>query len=92
MNCKQGDVAYYFTSEAGNYGRVVTCLCLANEDERRTLGFIRRDAVIWVTDRPTLWFLSGSKCLANDANLRPLRGDLTNDDVDTQINRGAETC
>lgn len=28
MNCKQGDLAYVFKSDAGNYGRIVTCLAL----------------------------------------------------------------
>lgn len=95
MNCKQGDVAYVCKSAAGNYGRVVTCLKLHPTE---SFGFDKSVGPLWEVDQPMKSVYTNgvpnSKLLyfMADSYLRPIRGDLTNDDVDTQINREAETC
>lgn len=93
MNCGQGDLAYVFKSKAGNYGRVVTCLRLAPAEEH---GLNLKVGLIWLIDQLVFCIGTDGSLVKipymRDENLRPLRGDLTNDDVDTQINREAETC
>lgn len=85
MNCKQGDLAVhiggYLGTKSPNLGKVLTCIRLATDDEK-TANRIKRHRVVWVTDTLIKWRFSGSIYLANDKSLRPLRGDLSEDDVD----------
>ena len=97
MNCKQGDLAIVVRGEIDfnlpNVGKILTCLRLATDDDLAVIGCrASKNRPIWVTDTKTRWRITGYNYLAVDATLRPLRGDLTNDDIDTQINREAETC
>ena len=99
MNCKLGDMAIvvssYYGSKSPNLGKVVTCLKL------RPAGYKDShpdDGAQWEVDRLMAYGFDESSLLIGhdffiaDIYLSPLRGDLTNDDVDTQINREAETC
>jgi hypothetical protein len=83
MNCKQGDLAYVFKSQLGNYGKVVTCLELlpAGTEWDETLG------PIWKINTPIV----GMKAIGGeryqsytipDIALRPLRGDLSGDEIE----------
>lgn len=95
MNCKQGDLAIITRSVAGNNGKVLTCLRLATTEDLEKTG--HREKVkkipIWVTDAP-IKTRYGNFCFAPDSILTPLRGDLSNDEVDTEtpIIRETEKC
>lgn len=93
MNCRQGDLAYVFKSEAGNYGRVVTCLEMLPAGYDFTCPSL---GVLWRVDAPMKSYLSFLDIYKTcyyipDTNLRPLRGDLSNDETDTTIIRDIET-
>jgi hypothetical protein len=88
MNCKQGDLAVFVRSKAGNEGKVVTCLRLARWDEINEARFAHDAGPIWKIDRavPTL-FPYGNDIrfadLAHDSMLRPIRdpGDDATDEM-----------
>jgi len=98
MKCRAGDLAVVVRSEAGNLGRIVTCLHLATaEDWASELTPPPRGA-FWLLDRPLiavfeLRFTDGSSerfirstRLYPDDNLRPLR-DPGDDAVDEMLLR-----
>jgi hypothetical protein len=72
MNCKQGDLAVFVRSEAGNEGVIVRCLRLATTKELAD-NLFPVDVPRWVVDRGinTTWgrFLP----FASDKSLRPIR-------------------
>jgi hypothetical protein len=88
MNCKQGDLAYVFKSQAGNYGRVVTCLKL---HPAGSFNFIERLGAIWEVDKPMKSVYANGKLFETDrfymadSYLRPLYGDLITDKIETPI-------
>lgn len=85
MNCKQGDVAYVFKSKAGNYGKVVTCLRLA---ERKEHGFIAEAGLVWHVDQLINCIRTDGSFVKvpyiRDDALRPLRGDLSGDEIEQE--------
>ena len=95
MNCKQGDIAYVFKSVAGNYGRVVTCLKL---HPAGTDNYAEDIGSLWETEGLFNTILDDGTVeqtkFVPDANLRPLRGDLSNNEVDTEtpIIKETEKC
>ncbi len=92
MNCKQGDLAVHIGGRLGakspNLGKVLTCIRLATDNEKAT-NRIKRGSIVWVTDTPIQWRFGGPIYLASDSSLRPLRGDLSEDDVDLFISSPA---
>ncbi len=92
MNCKQGDLAIhmggYLGTKSPNLGKVLTCIRLATDDEK-TANRIKKHRVIWITDTLIEWKFSEPIHLANDKSLRPLRGDLSNDDADLFVSSSA---
>lgn len=93
MNCKQGDMAIVIkgaSANSPNIGRVVTCLKLHPAGYMRLL--VSR-GVVWEVDRD-IATTHGKFHFMYDAWLRPLRGDLSGDETDTEtpIIREAETC
>jgi len=86
MNCKPGDLAVIVRSRAGNEGRLVTCLRLANKAEADTAGFAQDAGPIWVVDRQLNTLYGFPATLAHDNNLRPIR-DPGDDAVDETLLR-----
>ena len=97
MNCKQGDLAIFVRGRDGskslNIGKIMTCIRLATNEEKRD-AIINVGSIVWVTDRPIKWTLIGDVNLVTDEAIRPLRGDLSNDEVDTEtpIIKETEKC
>lgn len=92
MNCKQGDLAFHIGGRLGakspNLGKVLTCIRLATDDEK-AINYIKRGSVVWVTDTPIKWRFGRPIYLASDSALRPLRGDLSEDDVNLFVSSPA---
>ena len=97
MNCKQGDLAIVVRGRNGskspNIGKVLTCIRLATKEELKAT-FVAEGIIVWVTDTPIEWALGGTMFMVSDNVIRPLRGDLSNDEVDTEtpIIRETEKC
>ena len=97
MNCKQGDLAIFVRGRDGskspNIGKIFTCIRLATKEEIEAT-FISDGRIVWITDTPIKWALGGNMCMVTDEAIRPLRGDLSNDEVDTEtpIIRETEKC
>lgn len=98
MNCRLGDLAYVFRSEAGNYGKVVTCLRLATAADLESEGGRPDREPCWIVDRElacvvVVHFLGGS-CesfplrtrICPDSILRPL-GRPGEDAIDETLQR-----
>lgn len=97
LNCKKGDIAIVIKSSAGNEGKVVRCLELVvtgrvkSADGSRWLTYAQGVQPLWRTDTPMQWAVSKGPNVgktyyvnyATDAQLRPLRGDLSQDAVTT---------
>ena len=90
LNCKQGDLAIIVKSVHGNEGKIVRCLELlitdkvvaVNGNTHYYAGGVRP---VWRIDRPITFanvFDSAQVPYCADANLRPLRGDLTDDEIE----------
>jgi hypothetical protein len=84
MNCKQGDLAYVFKSQRGNYGKIVTCLELM---PKGFSPFYPNWENVWRIDKKLLMYFPhiGMDILVNYANdyaLRSLRGDLSGDEIE----------
>lgn len=92
MNCKQGDIAWVFNFNSIDYGKVVTCIRLALSSDLAGVGDF---GLLWVTDRPLSWATKKNPFfelnLCPDSFLRPLRGDLSNDEIENPIIRETET-
>jgi hypothetical protein len=73
MRCKQGDLAVFVRSDAGNEGRVVTCVRLAAIGELEMLGWRLDVGPVWVIDRGVLTNHGRLVPLAADSYLCPLR-------------------
>lgn len=92
LNCKQGDLAIIVKSLAGNEGKIVRCLEYLGEidhmrDTDGALWKLRGGArPVWRIDR-TINFTNGRRTsqvtACSDANLRPLRGDIEDETINT---------
>lgn len=91
LNCKQGDLAIIVKSTCGNEGKIVRCLELLMTDKvPDTSGYVWRYRSglqpVWRIDR-TINFGNDFDIVqveyCSDKVLRPLRGDLTQDDTIT---------
>lgn len=80
MNCKPGDLAVIVRSMAGNEGKIVRCVRLADSSEAKEAGFDMRPEV-WVLEKPLMTRLGFPASLCYDAHLRPIR-DPGDDAVD----------
>ena len=97
MNCKQGDLAIVVRSVCGNEGKIVRCLKLYPAG---TDGMDKSLGALWETDGTFKTVMYGTQIdaeltrFAADSRLRPLRGDLSNDEVDTEtpIIKETEKC
>lgn len=91
LNCKQGDLAIIVKSSCGNEGKIVRCLELLVTDKvpdihghtRYFRGGVR---TVWRIDRPItfvsmLWSTQVEYC--SDDKLRPLRGDINDEEIET---------
>lgn len=77
MNCKPGDLAIIVKSLAGNEGKIVRCVRFIGDDE----NFLHGDR--WEVDVYLPNSVGGFSNTSPDAFLRPLRGDLLNDEITT---------
>jgi len=86
MNCKQGDLAIVVRSDAGNAGKIVTCIRLLNGFRHIAPdGSVSND--IWQIDRPLIGWGGEVSCEISDMQLRPLRdpGDDATDETLTWL-------
>lgn len=92
MNCKQGDLAIFVTeSKAGNEGKIVRCLELVNghvfaEDGCLCHHMGTSEGAKWKVDKPIRVLNRFDKTLSDcyyvfDSALKPIRGDVTDQDV-----------
>lgn len=93
MNCKQGDLAVVVRSYAGNEGRVVTCVKLYPAG---AFQIPERFGPIWDIGEavPRIDLITGKLFPSKlkgmpDSFLRPLRGDLSEDDADLFVSSPA---
>lgn len=97
MNCRQGDLAIVVRGRNGskspNIGKVLTCIRLATKEELKAT-LIAEGIIVWVTDTPIEWSLGGTMLMVSDNVIRPLRGDLSSDEVytETPIIKETEKC
>lgn len=76
MNCKPGELAIVVHSEAGNEGKIVTCIRPFNKVWRHRNGVVRVEPS-WEIDRELSGFGGDSSRYISDSQLRPIRpGDL----------------
>ena len=93
LNCKQGDLAIIVKSEAGNEGKIVRCLELLETDRvpsacgtyllKTEKRLTWRVNVVLNYGRERGKVIHGYAYYASDEQLRPLRGDLTQDGTTT---------
>lgn len=81
MNCRKGDLAVIVRSEAGNEGKVVTCIRLSAEDVwiDRSGRYYR--AATWVVDRKLVGADGISSRRIEDALLLPIRDSDGTDEM-----------
>lgn len=103
LNCKQGDLAIVVSSVQGNEGKITRCLELLVTDRitdvhGKTYEYFGGVRPVWRTDR-TFTFGSvrpGGYCTEvfymSDARLRPLRGDLADDETHTTQEKEVASC
>ena len=98
MNCKKGDLAIIVSSFCGNEGKIVQCLELLITDifldtEGKSHLHKRGVQPAWRIDRP-INFSNGFDTVqvmyCSDARLRPLRGDLNGDDIESTTEKSNE--
>lgn len=79
MNCKQGDLAIIVQSDAGNEGKIVRCVKYLGA----FLYWGSGDDLIdtWETDVALPSTTGELGYDVRDCQLRPLRGDLLNDEI-----------
>lgn len=75
MNCKPGDLAVLVRSDAGNEGKIVTCV--------KYVGFVPtwRYNDLWEIDRGLLDNFGEISKYASDSCLKPLRGGEGEDEM-----------
>lgn len=85
LNCKQGDLAIVVKSQNGrNFGKIVQCITYVGKVEGK------KPNDIWVVDQMIQWTDNNTGEVVNfpmisDSNLRPLRGDISDDETDEMI-------
>ena len=98
MNCKKGDLAIIVSSSCGNEGKIVKCLELLITDsfpdtDGRRQWHIKGVHPIWRIDRPINLsnnFDTVQALYCSDERLRPLRGDLNGDDIESTTEKTNE--
>ena len=95
LNCKQGDLAIIVKSKMGNEGKIVRCLELLVTDHVPDLNgtlwkYMHGTRPIWRVDRAINFGNPHASpadvvqvTYVSDDKLRPLRGDLTDDETET---------
>lgn len=73
MNCKEGDLAIFVRSFAGNEGKIVRCVKYLGM--RRYASAPVGPFATWQIDRPMPLDTGGQAAIALDMCLRPIRGD-----------------
>lgn len=86
MNCKQGDLAIVVKGALGhkspNLGKIVTCLKLYPAG---TNGYNLSQGPLWEVDKQFEDTWGGSDCFMFDSFLRPLRGELSGDEIEQPL-------
>ena len=91
LNCKQGDLAIVVRSTCGNEGKIVRCLEVMYTDRVPDVeGWMHRFAGgprwVWRIDR-TINFSNMFDVVqieyCSDDKLRPLRGDINDEEIET---------
>lgn len=87
MNCKQGDLAIVVKSNAGNEGKIVTCLRLATEHDLREYKlFSDWASPVWLIDALIVNKTNGKNYpFVHDARLRPIRPSEGQDETLTWL-------
>lgn len=86
MNCKQGEMAIVVRSRTGNEGKVLTCVRYMGYGYINMLGEFVADGIpewnehVWETDTIIVLVSGHHGYLMYDSQLRPLRGNLTEDE------------
>ena len=83
MNCKQGDLAIVVRSYAGNEGKIVTCVKYLGPTVFRNPKNVHVSLDAWEVDIDINgWDGTTTIKTFPDCYLKPLRGDLLNDELD----------
>jgi hypothetical protein len=98
MNCKKGDLAIIVSSSCGNEGKIVQCLeLLITGSFPDTKGgwqwHVKGVHPVWRIDRPINFanaFDTVQVMYCSDTRLRPLRGDLNGDDIESTTEKKNE--
>lgn len=90
MNCKQGDLAIVVNSGTGEEGKIVRCVRWVGVNGAARLG----ESDLWEVDPPLRWGprFGGETRLfpfAPDSCLRPIRGDLLDEETKEPVMVGA---
>lgn len=83
LNCKQGDLAIIVKSVSGNEGKIVRCVRYAGMIEYTTPNFSLLRLESWEVDVQVKGCFGQLHRLMPDSHLRPLRGDLLNEEITT---------
>lgn len=94
--CKQGDIAICVRSYTDNLGKIYQCLELVITDRVPMLdGTITTvtggTQPMWRVDKPVTWTTGKKGMYQLDKNLRPLRGDLNDETIETTKENERET-
>lgn len=92
MNCKTGDMAYIVNSKVGNNGKIVKCLRFIGQDLLSEMVLNIPGTDLWEVEPPIAYTLidTDTGCVIGlpglintipDSMLRPLRGDLLDDEM-----------
>lgn len=101
LNCKQGDIAIIVSSTCGNEGKIVQCLELLETDRLvdvngNVFRYVGGGRYVWRIDRPINFKSVRDSYITQvmycaDAKLRPLRGDINDEELDTTKQNETET-
>lgn len=81
MNCKQGDIAVFVRSRAGNEGRIVQCVRPAFPDERNAAHMNDPNRFCWLIDQRVPSFLGFLVNVTYDDLMRPIRDQPGEDET-----------
>jgi hypothetical protein len=91
LNCRPGDLAIVVRSVAGNEGLILTCIELL---PRGTDDIDEKWGPVWLVDRPVKGIMKNKQGevihtvygpYMPDSQMCPLRGDLTEDEVQREM-------
>jgi len=88
MNCKQGDLAIVVKSVAGNEGKIVRCVRFIGKDVNSDGEPMQGDDR-WEVDTEMVTFLGSKVRSVQDSCLRPIRGDLLDEETEREMERTA---